>query len=50
MIFINDNWETVNTFNDALDIIQENLGKEFAEKVKELHECEAYSKSYGNYD
>lgn len=31
MILINDNWEKVETIEDGLQIIKENLGKEFSE-------------------
>lgn len=35
MIMINGEWEEAETIDDCLKLIQENMGEEFAEKVKE---------------
>ena len=36
MILVNDNWEQVNDLSDALKIIEDNLGREFAEKFVDI--------------
>lgn len=36
MIMINGQWEEVETINDCLKLIRENMGEEFADKVKEI--------------
>lgn len=36
MIMINGQWEETETIDDCLKLIQEHMGKEFAEKVKEI--------------
>lgn len=36
MIMINGQWEEAKTVDDCLKLIQEHMGKEFAEKVKEI--------------
>ena len=38
MIYINGSWENIKDFDDAINIIQEYMGEEFSQKVKELHE------------
>lgn len=38
MIMINGNWESVKDLSDVLRIISENMGSEFAQKVKEIFE------------
>lgn len=36
MIMISGQWEEVENIDDCLKLIQENMGEEFAEKVKEI--------------
>ncbi len=36
MIMIRGQWEEVENIDDCLKLIQENMGEEFAEKVKEI--------------
>ena len=36
MVFVNNNWERVDSTLDALKIIEENLGKDFAETLAQL--------------
>ena len=36
MIFINGNWHQVNNLDEAMKIVEENLGKEFTEKLSNL--------------
>lgn len=36
MIMINGQWEEAKTVDDCLKLIRENMGEEFAEKVKEI--------------
>lgn len=36
MIMINGQWEEAKNVDDCLKLIQEHMGKEFAEKVKEI--------------
>ena len=36
MIMINGNWERVKDLSDALRIVSENIGAEFAQKVEEI--------------
>ena len=38
MIMINGNWEQVTDLSDVLRIVSENMGSEFAQKVKEIFE------------
>ena len=38
MIMINGNWESVKDLSDVLRIVSENMGSEFAQKVKEIFE------------
>lgn len=38
MIMINKNWEQVKDLSDILRIVSENIGTEFAQKVKEIFE------------
>lgn len=35
---INENWEQVKDLSDVLGIVSENIGYEFAQKVKEIIE------------
>ncbi|KAI4445222.1 hypothetical protein C823_007729 [Eubacterium plexicaudatum ASF492] len=42
MIMINGNWEQVKDLSDVLRIVSENIGNEFAQKVKEIFEEELY--------
>ena len=43
MIMINGQWEEAETIDDCLKLIQEHMGEEFAEKVKELFSLDANS-------
>lgn len=43
MIMINGQWEEVENIDDCLKLIRENMGEEFAEKVKELFSFDANS-------
>ena len=36
MIMINGNWEQIKDLSDVLRIVSENIGAEFAQKVKEV--------------
>lgn len=36
MILVNDNWEQLNNLSDGLKIIEDNLGREFAEKFVDI--------------
>lgn len=36
MIMINGQWEEAETVDDCLKLIRENMGEEFAEKVKKI--------------
>lgn len=38
MIMINEDWEQVKNLSDVLRIVSENIGGEFAQKVKEIIE------------
>lgn len=38
MILINGAWEQVETYNDCLKLIEENLGTEFTNKLREIME------------
>lgn len=38
MIMINGNWEQVNDLSDIIRIAAENIGDEFAQKIKEIFE------------
>lgn len=38
MIMINGYWEQVNDLSEILKIVSENIGNEFAQKVKEIIE------------
>ena len=38
MIMINGNWEQVKELSDILKIVSENIGSEFAQKVREIFE------------
>ena len=42
MIMINGNWEQVKDLSDILRIVSENIGSEFAQKVKEIFEDYEY--------
>ncbi len=42
MIMINGNWEQVKNLSDVLRIVYENIGSEFAQKVKEIFENYKY--------
>lgn len=42
MIMINGNWEQVKDLSDILRIVSENIGDEFAQKVKEIFENYEY--------
>lgn len=36
MVMINENWEQVKDLSDVLRIVSENIGSEFAQKVREI--------------
>ena len=38
MILINGDWERVENYEDCMRVIEENLGKEFANKFREITE------------
>ncbi len=42
MIMINGNWEQVKDLSDVLRIVSENIGNEFAQKIKEIFEENEY--------
>lgn len=42
MIMINGDWEQVKDLSDVLRIVSENIGDEFAQKVKEIFEDNEY--------
>lgn len=42
MIMINGNWEQVKDLSDVIKIVSENIGSEFAQKVKEIFEDYEY--------
>ncbi len=42
MIMINGNWERVKNLSDILEIVSENIGSEFAQKVEEIFKDNEY--------
>lgn len=42
IIMINGNWERVKNLSDILEIVSENIGSEFAQKVEEIFKDNEY--------